>query len=249
MLDSYRVIGEHAAVVSYCYITTVWACFFSIKVFNVTETVDSRSGFTFRHIFNPFQKYNNVKLSEPALVLNRNWFPIQTTSVRNALCLLYTGACKAIDPESFLIHNFNSWSKLDPGENSIITVHSRIRIPDVILLSKYGKIPRMSVNFSRRNLYRRDGYTCQYCTTRFPYDKLTMDHILPKSKGGRTNWCNCVVACGPCNRRKADRTPKESGMKLLRHPSVPKWSPYLNIDERKRRAVWSKFVKKQTQAS
>ena len=86
-----------------------------------------------------------------------------------------------------------------------------VEIPEVILLSTYGKVPRIEVSFSRKNLYRRDGHACQYCGTHRPSSELSIDHVLPRSRGGRTTWENCVLACVRCNSKKADRTPREVG--------------------------------------
>lgn len=183
-------------------------------------------------------------LTEPALVLNKNWVPIQTTTVRNAICLLFSGAARAIDPETYMVLDFVGWRALEPGDYAIETVSDRIRIPDVILLSRYGKIPSRHVSFSRRNLYRRDAFTCQYCTRRLGASDATIDHVMPRSRGGRTSWENCVVSCGPCNRRKGDLTPQEARMPLAQPPRAPRWSPYLGLDGEDRKASWEAFIKK-----
>jgi 5-methylcytosine-specific restriction endonuclease McrA len=185
-------------------------------------------------------------LSDQTLVLNKNWFPIQTTTVRNAICLLFTGAARAIDTDTFEIHDFEAWHGLDPGTaRTIETVDRRIRIPEVILLTRYGRIPTRHVAFSRRNLYRRDNSTCQYCCERLSASELTIDHVIPRSRGGRTSWDNCVVACGACNRRKGDRTLEETKMKLLRLPRAPQWTPYIGIDREQRKAAWARFTAEQ----
>jgi 5-methylcytosine-specific restriction endonuclease McrA len=183
-------------------------------------------------------------LSEPALVLNRSWFPIGTTTVRDAICLVYRDAARALDPEDFRVHDFDSWSSLRVAENEpcIRTVRLTIRIPEVIILTEYDAIPRHRVPFSRRNIYKRDHYQCQYCGAKPPMCDLTVDHVTPRSEGGRSTWENCVLACLRCNRRKANRSLGESGIRLLRVPREPRWSPCIAIPLAKRRASWERFV-------
>ena len=99
--------------------------------------------------------------------------------------------------------------------------------------------------FSRRNLYRRDGNRCQYCGKRLPTSELSIDHVVPRARGGRTTWENCVLACIPCNVRKGSRELREVGMNLLRPATRPKWSPCLTVNVGRRRASWEKFVSEQ----
>jgi 5-methylcytosine-specific restriction endonuclease McrA len=183
-------------------------------------------------------------LSEPALVLNRSWFPIGTTTVRDAICLVYRDAARALDPADCSVHDFDSWAALRVAENEpcIRTVRLRLRVPEVIVLTDYDAIPRHRVPFSRRNIYKRDHYQCQYCGGKAPLGDLTVDHVVPRSEGGRSTWENCVLACLRCNRRKANRTLAESGMRLMRAPREPRWSPCIAIPLAKRRASWEQFV-------
>ena len=183
-------------------------------------------------------------LNEPSLVLNRSWFPIGTTTVREAICLVYREAAKALDPHDFSIHDFDSWASLSVArdEQCIHTVRLQIKIPEIIILTEYDSIPQRRVPFSRRNIYKRDHYKCQYCGAKPPLSELTVDHLTPRSAGGRSTWENCVLACLRCNRRKANRTLTESGLRLLRPAREPRWSPCLSIPIGKRRASWEQFV-------
>jgi 5-methylcytosine-specific restriction endonuclease McrA len=99
-----------------------------------------------------------------------------------------------------------------------------LKVPRVMVLQMFDKLPRTRVRFSRQNIYTRDGYVCQYCGDKLPRSKLNLDHVLPKSQGGKTNWTNIVCACVKCNSTKANRTPEQAGMKLLRQPKKPSWS-------------------------
>lgn len=106
------------------------------------------------------------------------------------------------------------------------TVHSAsktFQLPSVLRLNQYihQKFTN-SIRFCRDNVYLRDNYTCQYCHKEFPRRKLTLDHVQPLSRGGTNSWGNVVAACGPCNNKKADKTPKEAGMPLLKAPTRPK---------------------------
>ncbi len=183
-------------------------------------------------------------LNEPALVLNRVWYPIGTTTVRDAICMIYREAAKALDPVEFVAHDFDSWAgiRVPDGEPCLRTVRLRIKIPEVIVLTHYDRIPDPRVPFSRRNIYKRDRNTCQYCGARPPLCDLTIDHIVPRSEGGHSTWENCVLACLRCNRRKASHTLAESGLTLLRRPTTPRWTPVISIPLGKRKKSWEQFI-------
>ncbi len=186
-------------------------------------------------------------LNEPTLVLNRSWIAISTTTVREALSLVYRGVARVIQTETWETHDFESWADLAVarGEPAIRTVRLEIRVPEVILLMRHDRLPERTVPFSRRNLYRRDGYRCQYCGRRQPTTDLSIDHVVPRSRGGRTNWDNCVLACIPCNVRKGNKPLDEAGMHLVRPPARPPRSPCLTVTVTRRRASWEKFVSEQ----
>jgi 5-methylcytosine-specific restriction endonuclease McrA len=186
-------------------------------------------------------------LNDPTLVLNRSWVAISTTTVRQAMTLVCRGAARVIHPVTCKAHDFQSWSDLKVAANEphIRTVHLKIRIPEVIVLTHNDCMPRRTVPFSRRNLYRRDHSRCQYCGKRRSTADLSIDHVLPRSRGGRTTWENCVLSCIPCNVRKGNRPPAEAGMALVKHPARPTWTPYLAIATAHRRASWAQFVSDQ----
>jgi 5-methylcytosine-specific restriction endonuclease McrA len=165
-------------------------------------------------------------LDTGVLVLNRVYQPIHITSVRRAFTLLYGGAARAID-EQFQLFDFESWSALSVAvhQDAIRTVGGKIRVPRVIVLMAYERMPKTRVRFSRFNIYARDDNTCQYCGSRMPRADLNLDHVIPRSRGGATSWENVVCSCVPCNLRKGGRTPDEARMRLLRQPFRPKWTP------------------------
>lgn len=172
-----------------------------------------------------------MMLETPTLVLNRAWVPIRTTPVREALCLLFKGAAVAVEPETYQTHDFASWAELRALENQphVRTVRLTIRVPEVIVLTRYGRTPDRGVIFSRRNIFKRDRYTCQYCGARPGTEELTIDHVLPRARGGRSEWTNCVLACVACNARKANRTPREARMTLRRPPVKPAWKAVFSM--------------------
>lgn len=169
-----------------------------------------------------------VVLNTKVLVLNRNFLPVHVTSVRRAFSLLYQGLAEAVD-DQYRTFDFDSWSALSASvhEDTIGLVDRVIRVPRVILLLTYDRIPRRQVRFNRFNVYARDRNTCQYCGQRLPRVELNLDHVIPRSQGGMSTWENIVCSCHACNRRKGGRTPKEAGMKLLHPPRRPEWTPFM----------------------
>lgn len=167
-------------------------------------------------------------LETSVLVLNRLYQPVNVTTVRRAFSLLYQGVAKAIDRE-FQTFDFDDWAALSAEVHDTDVVHTvarTIRVPRVIILQVYERFPRVNVRFSRQNIYLRDKCTCQYCGRRFARSDLNLDHVIPRSRGGRTTWENIVCSCVACNLRKGGRTPQEANMRLLRRPARPRWSPF-----------------------
>jgi 5-methylcytosine-specific restriction endonuclease McrA len=183
-------------------------------------------------------------LDTGVLVLNRVYRPVHITSVRRAFTLLYQGAAKAID-EQFQLFDFDSWSALAAASHhdSIGAVGRRIRVPRVIVLVAYEHLPKSRVRFSRFNIYARDDNTCQYCGGRYRRSDLNLDHVVPRSRGGTTTWENVVCSCVPCNLRKGGRTPDEAGMRLLRVPTRPRWTPiFRSATRRAFYREWTPFL-------
>ncbi len=160
------------------------------------------------------------------LVLNRNFQPIHITSARRAFSLLYLGAARAID-EQFRVFDFESWAQLsaEMDQDVLRTVGRAIRVPRVIILQLYDRLPRTKVRFSRHNIYMRDGNRCQYCSWTGPRSELNLDHVVPRAQGGRTTWENVVCCCIKCNLKKGARTPEQASMRLLKQPERPRWTP------------------------
>lgn len=191
----------------------------------------------------------NTTMNDPVLVLNKGWNPVGTVPVHRAVTMLWseyadgTPKAKIIEYPSYQQLTWSDWAKLRPKDDdrSIQGHNIQFRIPEVILLSKYEKLPQPKVHFSRRTLYKRDNYTCQYCGCRPGTEELSVEHIIPRSQGGETTWTNCVLACVECNSRKANRTPEQAGMKLLSVPKKPKISLF-RCDITKRIESWTAFL-------
>jgi 5-methylcytosine-specific restriction endonuclease McrA len=174
-------------------------------------------------------------LDTPVLVLNRLWQAVNTCSARRAFTLLYQGHAQVVSAEGgqgFLTHDFKSWqdfSESNPDPDMAKTVSMRIRVPRVIVLLLFERLPKKEVKFTRHNVFERDNNTCQYCNKVFSREMLNLDHIMPRDRGGQTNWENIVCSCIPCNSRKGNRLPHEVGMALIRKPKRPRWRPFVNI--------------------
>jgi 5-methylcytosine-specific restriction endonuclease McrA len=114
----------------------------------------------------------------------------------------------------------------------------------LLIVSKESYIRKdfMSYSCNRKNVIWRDKYTCQYCAKRFSYVELTMDHIIPKSRGGDKSWSNIVASCKKCNSNKGNRTPEEAKMPLIKKPTVPRWSIHVLLRDKKIPQEWKDFI-------
>ncbi|GBD14128.1 hypothetical protein HRbin24_02179 [bacterium HR24] len=163
--------------------------------------------------------------SEPVLVLNQNYDPLNVCTVRRALVLLDRGKAEVIEN----------------GRGYLRTPTVAVAVPSVIRLRYYVRRPLPNGRVSRRDVFLRDRYTCQYCGRQTR--DLTLDHVVPRHRGGAHDWENVVAACRSCNHRKAGRTPQEAHMQLLQRPSRPHnlhyrmFYPYLL-----QQVEWRKFV-------
>ena len=171
-------------------------------------------------------------INSAVLVLNRYYQPVHVTSVKRAFSLLYQGVAKAIDAQ-YRLYEFDDWAALSATQDCITTINRTIRVPRVLVLSAYDHLPRGRVRFSRLNIYARDNDTCQYCGKNLPRGDLNLDHVMPRTQGGKTTWENVVCSCVPCNLKKGGRTPEQAGMKLLKKPVRPRWTPLFRGATRK----------------
>ena len=172
-------------------------------------------------------------LNTAVLVLNRNYQPVHVTNVKRAFSLLYMGIARAID-DQYRLYDFESWAALSASEHEhISTIHKIIRVPRVLVLMAYEYLPKGRVRFSRLNIYARDNDTCQYCGLQLSRAELNLDHVVPRAQGGRTSWENVVCSCIECNLAKGGRTPEQAGMKLLKKPTRPRWTPFFRTAQKR----------------
>lgn len=179
----------------------------------------------------------SIFLNQHVLVLNRLWQAVNICSARRALSLVFEGHAQVVLDDSdgcFQTYNFSQWRDVsredDSASECIKTVSFKIRVPRVILLIMFDRLPKKEVKFTRNNIFERDRNTCQYCGKVFDRIDLNLDHVVPRDKGGPTTWENIVCSCIPCNTRKANRSPQEAGLHLIHKPKRPKWRPFVQVN-------------------
>ena len=166
-------------------------------------------------------------LSGAVLVLNSTYEPLNVVSVKRAVVLILKEKAEIVEAAEAELHS----EKLS------------LPLPLVIRLITYVKVPRyFRLPLSRKTVLARDRYTCQYCGRRLPKSELTLDHVIPRQRGGETSWENVVTACKACNQRKGARTPQEAGMKLLSKPTRPRYIAFVLLSEARDNEVWNKYI-------
>jgi 5-methylcytosine-specific restriction endonuclease McrA len=192
-------------------------------------------------------------LDTSVLVLNRNYTAIHVVSARRAFRLLCKEHAEVVSQrgDEWNTYDFESWVELSRSRHLfperdgdwVRTVSLEIRVPRIVRLLLFSRLPRKTVKFNRRNIYARDGHRCQYCGKSFPTSELSLDHIVPRSQGGQATWTNIVCACTPCNARKGGQTPREARMKLVRKPVQPRRSPVVRLKiASPKYQTWKHFV-------
>jgi 5-methylcytosine-specific restriction endonuclease McrA len=178
------------------------------------------------------------------LVLNRLFQAIQITTVRRAFCLLYKGEVRAVDPD-YTTYAWEDWKDIppQPHEEFLATPSFRVRIPRVVLLLHFDRLPRHEIRFTRKNIFFRDKNRCQYCGGKFSTVDLNLDHVVPLSRGGKSTWDNVVCCCVRCNSRKGGLLPNEAGMHLVKIPARPRWHPFVKLSlTHSRYESWRNFL-------
>ena len=174
-------------------------------------------------------------LDRHVLVLNRLWQAVNVCSARRAFALLFQGHAQVVwrdADNNYLTHDFRSWhdfSQSEPGAEMVHSVRFNIRVPTVVVLQLFDRLPSKEVKLTRQNIYERDNHTCQYCARKLDREELNLDHVLPRQRGGPTSWENVVCSCIPCNTRKGNRLPHEASMTLLKEPKRPRWRPFIHL--------------------
>ena len=166
-----------------------------------------------------------MNLSTPrVLVLNASYEPLHVTSAKRAITLVQYGVAEV----------------LEESDDVVRSPSTELKVPSVIRLRRYVRRPRAHpIPFNRRNVLRRDHFACQYCGSR---EDLTIDHVYPRSRGGRHGWDNVVTACRVCNQRKGSRTPDEAQMLLHMQPRAPSFGFYAYGQFAQMREGWGKYI-------
>jgi len=169
-------------------------------------------------------------LQRPTLVLNRNWQAVNTTTPAHAFCQMSSGNAMALDIEGdskMIPVSWEEWIELPPRDTdwTVGVVRGALRVPRVILATNYNKVPMRHPKFSYQAIRDRDEGRCQYTGRKLARDEGNIDHVVPRSKGGKTSWSNCVLSCKKINNRKGDRTPNEAGLRLMKKPDTPRVLP------------------------
>ena len=187
------------------------------------------------------------------LVLNKHYMAIRIVGARRAFSLLFRDLAEVVsfEQDGYSNYNFQSWCEVSQfrrhfepdGHDWVSTVNFYIAVPRIIRLLFYDRLPRNEVKFNRRNLFARDKNRCQYCGKRQRTSELSLDHIIPKSMGGKSAWENIVCACAKCNVKKGGRTPRQAAMTLIQKPVKPKHNPLVHIHlGHQRYRSWKQFL-------
>lgn len=187
-------------------------------------------------------------VSNGVLVLNRNWLAIHVCSVQRAMSLLVQDLAQVVT-DDYQTLDFNSWREVsdllgsEPEDQYLQTPNFKIKVPEVILLKTFHRVPPRAVKFNRRNIYLRDNFQCQYCGVKPSKEELTIDHVNPRSRGGISEWENVVLACQRCNSRKGNMLLENSNLTLLKPARKPHWLTIVRHSLSKHnRPTWQKFV-------
>ena len=185
---------------------------------------------------------STIALESSVLVLNKFFAAVHVVNAKKAFAMLCKESAEVIsvDDGQYISYDFSSWVdvsafKLECGLSdddqyeSIKTFSLEVRVPRIIRLVVYDKLPKVNIKFNRKNIFARDQNKCQYCGKKFPTSELSLDHIIPRTQGGRSTWKNIVCACTNCNKHKGGRRPAEAGMKLIRIPVKPRHCPIIQL--------------------
>lgn len=197
--------------------------------------------------------YQKSGLDCSVLVLNKHYMAIRIVGAKRAFSLLFRELAEVVSLEQgrYSNYDFESWCEISEfrkrfepdGHDWVSTVNFHIAVPRIIRLLFYDRLPRSEVKFNRRNIFARDKNRCQFCGRKYPTSELSLDHVIPRSLGGKSGWSNVVCACTGCNSKKGGRTPKQSGMRLIKKPVKPRHNPLIHVHlGHQRYRSWKQFL-------
>lgn len=184
-------------------------------------------------------------LNDKVLILNKSWIAIRIKNVKHAIKLVSRQRAFIVDTESFAIYSWNEWVKFNVSDNDkyIVSTSGKIKCPEVLVLSSYNKLPKSKPRLTKKNIFIRDGYKCQYSGEKVTKKTADIDHVVPKSKGGKTTWDNLVVCSKKINRLKSNKTIQEVGLELIQKPKEPNFRNVLIDPNMKIPDSWLNFLK------
>lgn len=192
-------------------------------------------------------------LTTHVLVLNKHYAAVRVVSARRAFCMLFKQIAEIVSLEdrTYQSYDFESWREVSEYRAKyerehhewVRCVRFELAVPKIIRLLFYDRLPHQTVKLNRRNIFARDRSSCQYCGQKYPMSELSLDHVVPRSRGGSTAWTNLVCCCVRCNVRKGGRTPREAHMRLVTDPVKPKRSPVVTLRlTSEKYASWRQFL-------
>lgn len=192
------------------------------------------------------------KLNEHVLVLDKTFLAVQVWTARDAIGALCSARARVVDL-NYSWYDLKAWideskriknTELHLYPGTIRSPSIELVIPQVIQITNDKRIPqRNNVKFSRKNVMQRDNLTCQYCGHKFSKKELTLDHILPRSRGGKSHWSNIVTCCKNCNETKGNKSIIELGWSLIQKPIRPKWKSHVGTTfKRTQKEYWIRFL-------
>lgn len=186
-------------------------------------------------------------LNNLVLVLNKVWIPIRVIKLKRAIKLIFSNRASIVNAEDFSIFMWEDWIKafMDKDVIGIETTRGKVRIPEVIILSNYDKLVNKKMRLTKKNIFLRDDFICQYSGKRLKKTECDIDHIVPKSRGGKNSWENMVVCSKQINRKKGDKTIDEAGLKLIRKPFAPKKNNFFFLNINNIPESWFNFIERE----
>ena len=182
-------------------------------------------------------------LNDNVLILTRHYCAVNVAPARVVFSRLFNDQCRVVYGD-YQTATYQQWREMSygyDGEDVVRTPSYQIRVPSVALLTTFDRLPHKEVRYSRHNIYERDGNRCMYCGVK--RKDLNLDHVIPREHGGQSTWENIVCACVECNTRKANRTPAQAGMRLIKVPTRPKWRPFVAVKiEKVQKPDWTKYL-------
>lgn len=184
-----------------------------------------------------------MSLNEKVLILNKYWLPVNIKTLKSILPRICAGRLSIVGSD-YMVYDWEQWIEATvPGNNHIITTQGLIAKPTVAISRHYDRVPKRNIKLSKKNVFRRDGYTCAYSGRKLTASEATVDHVIPRSRGGETSWLNLVTCSRDINIKKGNRSLRDSGYQLLYSPYKPQWLTMFLNSQNSYPEEWKVFFK------